>query len=76
MRTVAEMALGMKTKTITSKAVGWREAENALAVARQMPVGSERVAALKKAGRLRFQADERRRIKREQKEKRQLRNTG
>jgi hypothetical protein len=70
------MALGIKNRKFTSKAIGWREAENALAVARQMPGGSERVAALKKAGQLRFQADERRRIRRERKEQREQRELG
>jgi hypothetical protein len=36
--------------------VGWDEAEAALAAAQQMPGGPERVAALKKAGQLRFRA--------------------
>ena len=44
-----------------SKVDGWAEAEAALAAAQQMPEGPERVAALKKAGQLRFEADERRR---------------
>jgi hypothetical protein len=39
---------------------GWNEAEAALAAAQQMPQGPERIAALKKAGQLRFEADERR----------------
>jgi hypothetical protein len=46
---------------------GWDEAEAALAAAQQMPGGPERVAALKKAGQLRFRADERRRAIRDQK---------
>jgi hypothetical protein len=45
---------------------GWNEAEAALAAAQQMPEGPERVAALKKAGQLRFRADERRRANRDQ----------
>ena len=45
---------------------GWNEAEAALAAAQQMPGGPERVAALKKAGQLRFDADERRRAIRDQ----------
>ena len=45
---------------------GWDEAEAALAAAQQMPEGPERVAALKKAGQLRFRADERRRAIRDQ----------
>jgi hypothetical protein len=45
---------------------GWAEAEAALAAAQQMPGGPERVAALKKAGQLRFRADERRRAIRDQ----------
>jgi hypothetical protein len=44
----------------------WDEAEAALAAAQQMPGGPERVAALKKAGQLRFTADERRRAIRDQ----------
>ena len=45
---------------------GWNEAEAALAAAQQMPQGPKRVAALKKAGQLRFEADERRRAIRDQ----------
>ena len=45
---------------------GWNEAEAALAAAQQMPQGPKRVAALKKAGQLRFRADERRRAIRDQ----------
>jgi hypothetical protein len=45
---------------------GWDEAEAALTAAQQMPGGPERVAALKKAGQLRFRADERRRAIRDQ----------
>jgi hypothetical protein len=49
-----------------SKVDGWAEAEAALAAAQQMPEGPERVAALKKAGQLRFEADERLRAIRDQ----------
>jgi hypothetical protein len=45
---------------------GWNEAEAALAAAQQMPEGPERIAALKKAGQLRFEADERRNAIRDQ----------
>jgi hypothetical protein len=45
---------------------GWAEAKAALAAAQQKPGGPERVAALKKAGQLRFRADERRRAIRDQ----------
>jgi hypothetical protein len=45
---------------------GWDEAEAALAAAQQMPGGPERVAELKKAGQLRFRADESRRAIRDQ----------
>jgi hypothetical protein len=45
---------------------GWDEAEQALASAQLMPVGPKRIAALKKAGRLRFSADEQRRKIRDQ----------
>jgi hypothetical protein len=45
---------------------GWDKAEAALAAAQQIPGGSERIAALKKAGLLRFKADERRRAIRDQ----------
>jgi hypothetical protein len=41
---------------------GWNEAE----AAQQMPQGPKRIAALKKAGQLRFEADERRRAIRDQ----------
>jgi hypothetical protein len=34
---------------------GWNEAVAALAAAQQMPQGAERIAALKKAGQLRFE---------------------
>jgi hypothetical protein len=45
---------------------GWDEAETALAAAQQMRGGPERIAALKKAGQLRFEADERRKALRDQ----------
>ena len=45
---------------------GSNEVEAALAAAQQMPQGPKRVAALKKAGQLRFEADERRRAIRDQ----------
>jgi hypothetical protein len=45
---------------------GWNEAEAALAAAQQMPQDPERIAALKKAGQLRFEADERRKAIRDQ----------
>jgi hypothetical protein len=44
----------------------WEDAEAALAAAQQMPGGAERDAALRKAGQLRFRADERRRAIRDQ----------
>jgi hypothetical protein len=45
---------------------GWNEAVAALTAAQQMPQGPERIAALKKAGQLRFEADERRKAMRDQ----------
>ena len=39
----------------------WRAAEAALADAQKMPGGPERVAALRRAGQLRYEADKRRR---------------
>jgi hypothetical protein len=45
---------------------GWNEAEAALAAAQQMPQGPDRIDALKKAGQLRFEADERRNALRDQ----------
>jgi len=45
---------------------GWAEAEAALAAAQRMPGGNERIDALKKAGQLRFRADQRRRAIRDQ----------
>jgi hypothetical protein len=45
---------------------GWNEAVAALAAAQQMSQGPERIAALKKAGQLRFEADERRKAMRDQ----------
>lgn len=67
--TVSDMTLvefGMK-KTIksASRDKAWRGAEEALAAARGMSAGAARVAALKEAGQLRFQADERRRARKE-----------
>jgi hypothetical protein len=56
----------MKIKEPEQEVDGWDEAEAALAAAQQMPGGPERVAALKKAGQLRFRADERRRAIRDQ----------
>jgi hypothetical protein len=38
----------------------WQAAQAALAAARQLPVGAERVEALKKAGQLRYDADRKR----------------
>jgi hypothetical protein len=48
------------------EADGWDDAEAALAAAQQMPGGAERIAAPRKAGQLRFRADERRRAIRDQ----------
>jgi hypothetical protein len=56
----------MYVKKPESEVDGWDEAEAALAAARQMPGGPERIAALKKAGQLRFSADELRRVIRDQ----------
>jgi hypothetical protein len=56
----------MYVKKPEPKVDGWDEAEAALAAARQMPGGPERIAALKKAGQLRIRADERRRAIRDQ----------
>jgi hypothetical protein len=39
----------------------WDAAQAALAAARKMPGGPERIEALRKAGQLRFEADKRRR---------------
>jgi hypothetical protein len=39
----------------------WNQAEKALVEARRLPVGAERVAALREAGRMRFRADNLRR---------------
>jgi hypothetical protein len=44
----------------------WAEAEAALAAAQRMPEGPKRIVALKKAGQLRFRADQRRRAIRDQ----------
>jgi hypothetical protein len=59
----------MKSRKSESKDKAWRAAEEALAVAKQMPGGPARVAALKEAGQLRFKADERRRVRREREER-------
>jgi hypothetical protein len=56
----------MKTDGSELEDVGWVAAEAALAAAQQMPGGRERIAALKEAGLLRFEADERRRAIRDQ----------
>jgi hypothetical protein len=56
----------MKVRMPEREDTGWNAAEAALAAAKQLPSGPERVAALKKAGRLRFEADERRRPMRDQ----------
>jgi hypothetical protein len=58
----------MKSSKPVSRDKAWREAEEALAAARQMPGGPKRVAALRNAGQLRFEAGERRRVRRERKE--------
>ena len=39
----------------------WRAAEAALTAARKIPVGPERIEALKRVGQLRYEADKRRR---------------
>ena len=39
----------------------WRAAEAALTAARKIPVGAERIEALKRVGQLRYEADKRRR---------------
>lgn len=49
----------------------WRAAEAALAEARSLPGGPERIEALKNAGKLRFAADSKRRQE-EQREQRSL----
>jgi hypothetical protein len=41
----------------------WAEAEKALEAARSLPGGSERIEALKRAGKLRFDADRMRRFR-------------
>jgi hypothetical protein len=56
----------MKTKKPEPEVDGWAAAEAALAAAQQMPGGPERITALKKAGLLRFKADEGRRTIRDQ----------
>jgi hypothetical protein len=56
----------MQTKESEPEDVDWAAVEAALAATRQMPGGPERIAALKKAGLLRFKADERRRALRDQ----------
>jgi hypothetical protein len=48
---------------------GWEAAQAALAAAQNLPVGSERFDALRKAGQLRFEANEKRRVIRERDEK-------
>jgi hypothetical protein len=40
----------------------WQSAEDALTAAQKMPAGPERIAALKEAGQLRFEAYKRRRL--------------
>jgi hypothetical protein len=42
---------------------GWEAAQAALAAAQNLPAGSERLTALRKAGQLRFEADEKRRMR-------------
>ena len=51
----------MKPKTPEDE--DWRVAEMALAAAQKMPGGPERINALRQAGRLRFEADRRRRVR-------------
>ena len=41
----------------------WKAAENALEAARRLPGGAERIEALKRAGRQRFEADKKRQMK-------------
>lgn len=49
---------------------GWEAAQAALKAAQSLPGGPARVDALRKAGELRFAADEKRRARRELDEKR------
>jgi hypothetical protein len=53
-----------KNRMSKSRDKAWRAAEEALAAAQLMPRGTARAAALKEAGQLRFQADERLRARR------------
>ncbi len=51
------MEAAMPVKKPSSADLAWREAQAALEAARQLPAGLERFEALKKAGKLRFDAD-------------------
>ena len=51
----------MKTTEELNVEEEWRAAEAALATAQNMPVGPERIGALRRAGQLRYEADKRRR---------------
>ena len=47
----------MRAKKPSKADLAWQAAETALEAARQLPAGLERCEALKKAGKLRFDAD-------------------
>ena len=47
----------MPTKKPSKAELAWKTAQAALEAARQLPAGVERFEALKKAGKLRFDAD-------------------
>jgi hypothetical protein len=47
----------MPAKKLSKADLAWKAAQAALEAARQLPAGGERCEALKKAGKLRFDAD-------------------
>jgi hypothetical protein len=51
----------MKTGIPSEVQEQWQAADAALSAAQKLPGGPERIEALRKAGRLRFEADKRRR---------------
>jgi hypothetical protein len=53
--------VGVATKKTEQCEEDWQAAQEALRAAQKMPSGPERVEALKKAGQLRYDADEQRR---------------
>lgn len=56
----------MTTKQPEQCELDWEAAQTALKAAQELPIGPERFDALKKAGKMRYDADQRRRVIRDE----------